>query len=298
MRLPKLKGPIPFHTPSSPQVVVKDHKGIPSTTTSLVCSILKFRYILILVTTWTRIIQKIDGWPFQQLQLPVWCIPGEGQFHQWSNTVLQMTPIGHEVGPIHLPSQYAQHKQKSKMPNSFTNFSMIHLGVIPPHHQCHSRMPCSSISTGNWSTRFFKASTAVHWRTTLVIGLGFPSTGTRCPWSVISTRNTPQWMGHYHPIQLFSPLNFRDTVNPGDIIFICSAGLKHKVSSWEGCMAIMPFVGQHLFPWENSACPHTFWPLYICTEWIGKTSIFPLHLPQNCVHYTQFNEVFIHCALL
>lgn len=62
----------------------------------------------------------------------------------------------------------------------------------------------------------------------------------------------------------FPELGIFLAVSPGDIILIRGAGLKHKASSWEGDgrMVIVPFVDRHLFAWEESARPHTFYPLY------------------------------------
>jgi len=74
----------------------------------------------------------------------------------------------------------------------------------------------------------------------------------------------------------FPDLGISLAVSPGDIIFIRGAGLKHKVSSWEGDgrMVIVPFVDRRLFAWENSARPSTFWPLY-GRDWKNFRGHFP-----------------------
>lgn len=99
---------------------------------------------------------------------------------------------------------------------------------------------------------------ALHWNQ-MPTGCHFDKKSLHSGWDIIIP------FGPFRNCRLeFPEVGISLAVEPGDIIFIRGAGLKHKVSSWEGDgrMVIVPFVDRRLFPWEQSARPRTFQPLY------------------------------------
>jgi hypothetical protein len=111
---------------------------------------------------------------------------------------------------------------------------------------------------------------ALHWNQ-MATGFHFDKKSLHSGWDIILP------FGPFRNCLLeFPDLGIAIIVNPGDIIFIRGAGLRHRASSWEGegRMVIVPFTDRRLFPWENSARPRTFQPLY-GDDWKNFRNHFP-----------------------